>query len=273
MTFHKSLAAGTILFLSVAAACGSNSENEGLSTDTNNTEEVETSSETEELNENNEDEENSSDPEQTNNSVETEAVPEEESVSEIREEYETELEELEIQLQNSESEIQSLEQELENTEEELAEAEGTDNADAPSLREEGFYEQLWMNENSLAPMEGWEPGTTDWRETAVEADGPFLPGESQYSSPERLVFDWLSARGTLEQTNNFEELAVRTKFEDNSSAEILILEWGLRDDAAAGHDILIHLSEENSVWGITEMEERYHCRRGISEVDGEELCN
>ncbi|SDO19661.1 hypothetical protein [Alkalicoccus daliensis] len=223
---------------------------------------------------------------------ETQASEEEAALEEEIEELEAEMSELETLLERQEEKVNTLENQLEVSQErsdtlkdQLEESRETASAAAEELREleslsdrnyslrgDGFYTQVWMNNHPPEEMEGWEPGTTEWQPSNWEIENSFTAGTSQYSAPERLIFDWLSAEGLLERKDSFDELAIRTKFISDSEAEILVLEWGLRDDATAGNDYLFHMKKENEAWGIAELEERYHCRRGISEENDEELC-
>lgn len=273
------LSTGVLLLTFLFAGCNGNAASE----EAENSQRDESSASVEENSQRDENpasvEENSENEQETLRDEEIKVLEDELTEMEASlEKQEEKINTLDNQLEVSQNRSDTLKEQLEEArtnaaaaEEELEKLDNSEESDL-SLRGDGFYTQIWMDDNPPEEMEGWDPGTTDWQSSPREIKDSFSAGTSQYTAPERLVFDWLSAEGMLEQKDSFDELAIRTKFVSNEEVEILVLEWGLRDDATAGNDYLFHMKKENEAWGISELEERYHCRRGISEVDGKELC-
>ncbi|TMW70294.1 hypothetical protein [Alteribacter natronophilus] len=202
-------------------------------------------------------------------------------------ELESELEEREETIREQEDRIAELEAEIDRLSEEEGESEsdggsgdpagngetGENGSDGETSRprmtpEEDFYTQFWFGSGQTPEEEemGFEPGVTDWQDYRGDISSRYTEGESEYVTAEVLAMDWIRERETETMMETEEELAMRTYYEENGeSAKILFLHWGLKDDAIAGEDFLLHLSRDGDIWTLDEVEERYYCRRGMDE--------
>ncbi|PYZ98909.1 hypothetical protein CR205_10160 [Alteribacter lacisalsi] len=134
--------------------------------------------------------------------------------------------------------------------------------------DEDFFTQFWFIEEQSPEEEemGFEPSLTDWQDYRGEISNRYSAEESGYMTAEVLAMDWIRERETEMMMDTQEELAMRTYYEeDGESAMILILHWGLKDDAIAGEDLLLHLTRNGDIWSLDNIEERYYCRRGMDE--------
>jgi hypothetical protein len=104
------------------------------------------------------------------------------------------------------------------------------------------------------------PETTDWADS--ERDIPdSMTGSSQ--AVEELYA--LGAELRLNQAlgQEFREQTYRILHPEEDQALGFIGLWGFMDDAMIGSDLLVHLEQEDGRWFVTELEERYHCLRGV----------
>ncbi|CAM3911889.1 hypothetical protein [Alkalicoccus chagannorensis] len=247
----------------VLTACGGENEAENPAAQSNNNHEEQQEEANVETTEGPEEEETvDTDNEQTEDGDE---------LTSMQEEHDEETAALEAEVEELEEELAEAEEQLEASEEEETEAVLEHEEPDVDFQAEGFYEQLWMVMDPPEGMDDWEPGSTAWMDADMEIDDAFASGTSAYTSPERLVFDWMSEAGWFDGTDAFDETAVRSRHED-AGAEVLVLQWGLRDDALAGEDFRFHMEEVDGAWGIAGVEQRLHCRRGITEEEGRELC-
>jgi hypothetical protein len=120
------------------------------------------------------------------------------------------------------------------------------------------------------PDLGWEPGTTPWRsarrevpesvtqQAARAGGGGAEPGDALVLLASALGLPAeLGGEGVTEMT-----LRVRRTGEDE--AEGMLLFWGAADDSIAGSDLRVELRAVDGRWYVRSMEERVHCRRGVS---------
>ncbi len=146
---------------------------------------------------------------------------------------------------------------------------------APLWDAEGAAAQprVWELSGTIPEDMGWEPGTTDWQsseravpvELSRDADDlPGSAGEAVHAFVGSQNFTSMLGRDTWEIT---------TRVYDNEGVEGqatgFVLKWGFKDDALAGRDYRLSLQEVNAGWYIETIEERYQCRRGVTD-DG--LC-
>jgi hypothetical protein len=143
----------------------------------------------------------------------------------------------------------------------------------PLWDREGVAAQPRMAELQLrTPRElGYAPGTTPWRAAGIEVPPRFRsPSAAGAATPGALVtalalpLGWMDPLGeeVWEQTT-------RVWLEGEDAAVAVVLRWGLKDDALAGHDHRVHMRRGGEGWYIERMEERFHCRRGVT---AEDLC-
>ncbi|MFU8805127.1 MAG: hypothetical protein ACNA8W_15035 [Bradymonadaceae bacterium] len=113
----------------------------------------------------------------------------------------------------------------------------------------------------------FSPGTTDWRPSVRKLpepmvsplpDGPTSPGALLNEVTRELGF----GDGLGEEVW---EMTTRVWQEDEDSAVGMILQWGFKDDSVAGSDVRLTMRRSDQTWTIEELEERFHCRRGVSE--------
>jgi hypothetical protein len=118
---------------------------------------------------------------------------------------------------------------------------------------------------------GWSPGTTDWvrsrrpipdrlTESYVrDHGGPRSPGDAMaVLAREVYVLDELHVEGR-------QEVTVRATTEADDRATGVLLYWGALDDAIAGSDIRAVLRYVDGSWYVERLEERFHCRRGVTD--------
>ena len=46
-------------------------------------------------------------------------------------------------------------------------------------------------------------------------------------------------------------------------ASAIIMMWGLKDDSVVGRDYLLVLRQHQGNWYVAEVQERFHCARGV----------
>lgn len=108
---------------------------------------------------------------------------------------------------------------------------------------------------------GYTPETTPWR--PAPAPAPALPPAS---SPGELAF--ALARRLAADALGTEAMEAAVRVEPGGQAGHftgIILIWGLFDDSLAGADYRFQMTaDEAGLWSLGAMEERRHCRRGLS---------
>lgn len=112
-----------------------------------------------------------------------------------------------------------------------------------------------------------EPESTPWetseREVPDELAGPDGEGAQ---TPGALLFE-LASELRLNQGLGAEvwEQTARVLSEDDEQAVGVIMQWGFKDDSLAGSDLRVHMERGDEGWVVAEMEERFHCRRGVTD--------
>jgi hypothetical protein len=118
---------------------------------------------------------------------------------------------------------------------------------------------------------GFRPGSTPWRPAELDVPPRFTEARlADAPSPMSLVrgmgdaLDWgaETGEGLWEQT-------VRIRHDDEDRATVTVLHWGYLDDSVAGGDLRLRLRRVDGGWVLEGAEERFHCRRGVTD-DG--LC-
>jgi hypothetical protein len=125
---------------------------------------------------------------------------------------------------------------------------------------------------SLVPLASGEPppweqpvrgavAATPWQE--VGGDQPIDPGGGPWADPGALLAD--TQRFFAAQTPGG-EVSVRLVSHDPEAGtavgHVRIMNTG--DDSVAGTDLRLELGEVDGSWRIVSVEERVHCRRGVS---------
>lgn len=168
--------------------------------------------------------------------------------------------------------------ELERVQAELADAEGREPEDEVETEQPamGTAEALTHQPRAEFPDPedhpmGWEPGTTEWRETEVP-DG-FGPGEAAYDRPGELVVAVAGARYGDWLDLDAWEVTARVLLPEGELPETAhtatgaVLAYGFKDDAVAGTDLRLELARDADGWHVTAAEQRDHCMRGVG-ADG-----
>jgi hypothetical protein len=137
---------------------------------------------------------------------------------------------------------------------------------------EGLTAQLRVAEmRARTPPElGYEPGTTPWqpwdRELPAMFGRPAAEEHQQWDTPGRLVGDLVGILGLADPLGeNVWEITIRVLETGEAEAVATVLEWGFKDDAMAGRDLRIVLARGPGSWYVERVEERYHCRRAVSD--------
>lgn len=111
---------------------------------------------------------------------------------------------------------------------------------------------------------GYTPGTTAWRDAQLDLPDALTSAASAAQAPGALLTSVIAAAGWLDAVGeDVWEATMRIGREDDASALAVVLLWGLRDDAVAGHDFRVHMARGPNGWYVTGIEERFHCSRGV----------
>lgn len=118
---------------------------------------------------------------------------------------------------------------------------------------------------------GYVPGTTSWRRADIDVSrGGEEPASERADSPDALLTRVTPIlRGAGEVGGDVWERTTRIWQEQENEAVAVVLHWGLKDDALAGHDYRVTMRRNGQGWHIDRIDERFHCRRLVTE-DG--LC-
>ena len=137
---------------------------------------------------------------------------------------------------------------------------------APLWQREGLDVQQRMDD-LRAHNDMYDPETTDWRESRrdipgeladVDGDGPGSAGQLLFELVGALNFESRLGVDAWEQT-------MRVHSDETDAAVGVIMQWGFKDDATAGSDLRVSMEYTGEAWQITSLEERFHCRRGVSD--------
>lgn len=137
-------------------------------------------------------------------------------------------------------------------------------ARATEWREAALAEQPRLDElrERVGDDMGHAPDTTEWRVAPMHQEAH----EQSAVSPGRLLQkialelgdgDFLGAE-VWEQT-------ARVWQTDAQEAVGVVMYWGFKDDSVAGRDLRLTMSLEEDLWRPTQLEERFQCRRSVSD--------
>lgn len=115
----------------------------------------------------------------------------------------------------------------------------------------------------LAAEYGFQPGTTAWR--PVRTIPPQLD-RKVFPNPRAALAAFVTDHIEAQLDTEVWEVVTRLHMTDTAAIGAVLL-WGYRDDALAGIDYRLTFSQHNDAWHLSKLEERYHCRRGVSTGD------
>lgn len=137
---------------------------------------------------------------------------------------------------------------------------------------EGLLHQPEMEPLRILGEEyGFSPGTTEWRDSDPGLYDEFRdPDQAGEDTPAELLASLARALPlTASLGRDLWEVTYRIMLEDDEAVGVIMF-WGLKDDATAGVDYRVSMGSDGERWYVTLVEERYHCRRGVCEV--EQIC-
>lgn len=137
---------------------------------------------------------------------------------------------------------------------------------------EGLLHQPGMEPLRILGEEyGFSPGTTEWRDSDPDLYGEFTdPDQAGEDTPAELLAGLARALPlTASLGRDLWEVTLRIMPEDDEAVGVIMF-WGLKDDATAGIDYRVTMENYGGPWYVTLVEERYHCRRAVCEV--EQIC-
>ncbi|HAI20319.1 MAG TPA: hypothetical protein DCM14_00190 [Clostridiales bacterium UBA8153] len=153
----------------------------------------------------------------------------------------------------------------------IAELEAAQVRPAPLWSAEGLIDQprlAWLA--AAAQGMGFEPGSTPWRPSTLAIPAQFTRPRSTWRSPGSLASGLVHALCLAAPLGRDAwELTIRVHMPEAGQASAIIMFWGLKDDSVAGRDYLLTLREHRGNWYVVEIQERFHCARGVT-ADG--LC-
>jgi len=140
---------------------------------------------------------------------------------------------------------------------------------APLWSAEGLADQPRLPELVARVREfGFTPGTTRWRASALAIPVQFTRPRSTWRSPGALVAGLVSALNLGEPLGQDAwEITTRVFMPEADQASAIIMVWGLKDDSVAGRDFLLVLRQHQGNWYVVEVQERFHCSRGVTADD------
>ena len=127
-----------------------------------------------------------------------------------------------------------------------------------------FHQQPeWADYRELARSNGYDPGLSDWRHI------PELTPQEPLNAcddAQAAVESWAHSRDLIGPDRS-ERLTIdmRTRQEADGSVTGLLQRWGFRDDAVAGVDHRLRLTESAGCWEVERVEARHYCRRGLED--------
>jgi hypothetical protein len=178
--------------------------------------------------------------------------------------------ELRAELTSASADRADLAARLEAQEQRIQELEAGLDRPARQWSAEGLADQPRMAElkamTEVLPDIGWTPGTTSWRQSDLTIPEAFTRAGSTYQSPGALVAELVPALNLAERLGQETwELTVRVYLPEDGQASAIIMGWGFRDDSVAGMDHLLGLRQHQAVWYVVDVQERFHCWRGVSD--------
>jgi hypothetical protein len=110
------------------------------------------------------------------------------------------------------------------------------------------------------------PGTTSWRESDLAIPEAFTRAGSTYQTPGALVAGLVPALNLAERLGQGTwELTLRVYLPEEGQASAIIMRWGFWDDSVAGMDHLLGLRQHQANWYVVDVQERFHCWRGVTD--------
>jgi hypothetical protein len=139
----------------------------------------------------------------------------------------------------------------------------------PPWSDEGLDVQpgmTWLQQRTPLDM-GYSPGTTGWRDADITFRAEFTdPDSADYTTPGVLLHGFIGVIGSpVMLGQDVWEYTARIMMNETDRATGVLLVWGLQDDAMAGHDLKVGMQRHGDYWHIVKLEERYHCRRGVTD--------
>jgi hypothetical protein len=126
---------------------------------------------------------------------------------------------------------------------------------------DAFEYQPEMNalRQRVRPEDTVSPATTSWQPSTepVPAVTAATPGALLGTLVDRQGWAGVLGEAAWEET-------LRVLPAGTDAAEGIVLQWGFMDDAVAGRDVRIRMRLQNGMWSVERMEQRYHCRRGVT---------
>jgi hypothetical protein len=146
---------------------------------------------------------------------------------------------------------------------------GMQASSAPFWSAEGLTNQPRLAEYATrAQGMGFAPGSTRWRPSAVAIPAQFTQPLSTWPSPGALAAGLVSDLNLGEPLGQDAwEATVRVLMPEAGQASAIIMVWGLKDDSVAGRDYLFVLRQHQGKWYVAEVQERFHCYRGVTADD------
>lgn len=131
----------------------------------------------------------------------------------------------------------------------------------------GWYDDLFLQPRLLAYARaasayGFAAGTTPWRALPLDEEQHRWAG---FASPSELLAAFAQEHVAMSLGTEEFEAVTRLQIDDDKALGALLL-WGYRDDALAGRDYKLEMLRDATGWRLVVLEERYHCRRGVSET-------
>lgn len=124
-----------------------------------------------------------------------------------------------------------------------------------------FTQPRMLAYSRLAASYGFRPGTTPWR-TSTGMPTP-TPGDP-FVSPAAILSDFVTKQVTAGLGTDLWEVVSRLQYaNDKTTGAVLV--WGFQDDALAGMDYRLTMVSHDHGWHLVAVDERFHCRRGVSE--------
>lgn len=165
------------------------------------------------------------------------------------------------------------EEEVAEDQQEFDEPAKTDDDGAPKVGERAEADDDFERQPHMDELRERADGadTTSWQEserqipeqfTAEEGDGANTPGQLLMElAGEFRLYDSLGIDAN--------EITARITGDGPERNIGILLQWGLKDDSVAGLDMRVRMQQVDGAWFVEELEERYHCRRGVTD---DELC-
>lgn len=129
--------------------------------------------------------------------------------------------------------------------------------------QEGLYEQPRMAALiANTPADLGRPASTNWLNSDVQVPDSLTANVN----PAQLLYAFVHEHRIVDGLNvDVWEHTLRIHQIDDTTAEAVILTWGIKDDAVAGYDLLLEMSTDDlETWSIDAIKERFHCLRGVT---------